>query len=128
MPEERIGKKILLAEDDAFLSSLIQNRLEREGFSITSVANGNAVIPAIKKEHPALVLLDIILPEKLGFAILQEVKSDPVLAKTPFMIISNLAQPSDVQKAKDFGCIEYFIKSKIKIDDLVTGVVKFLAN
>ena len=119
-------KKILLAEDDEFLSSLLKNRLQREGFSVQLAKTGTEVVEMVKSFHPDLVLLDIILPGKLGFDILAEMKTDPKLAKLPFMVMSNLGQDEDIQKAKELGAIDYFVKARIMIDDLIKRITSFL--
>lgn len=125
MPEP---KKILLAEDDGFLSSLLQNRLQREGFAAELIKNGLEVLPSLKRSPPDLLLLDIILPGKLGFEVLEEMRADPKLAKIPFMVMSNLGQEEDIKKAKDLGAIEYFVKARFMIDDLVKRIGSFLSE
>lgn len=120
------SKTILLVEDDSFLASLLKNRLEREGFAVEIVTNGTEVLPFLRETPPDLVLLDIILPGKLGFEILKEAQEDPALKKIPFMIISNLAQQTDIAKAQNLGAREYFVKTQIKIDDLVSKISIFL--
>lgn len=124
MPEP---KKILLAEDDEFLSSLLKNRLQREGFSVQLAKTGDEVVEMLKTYKPDLVLLDIILPGKLGFEILADMKKDPKLSKLPFMVMSNLGQDEDIQKAKELGAVEYFVKARIMIDDLIKKIASFLS-
>lgn len=119
-------KKILLAEDDDFLSSLLRNRLEREGFNILLVKRGDEVIENMKTFKPDLMMLDIILPGKLGFEVLEDTRSDPKLAAIPFFVMSNLGQEEDIQKAKRLGAIDYFIKSRIMIDDVIKKIAEFL--
>jgi two-component system response regulator ResD len=123
-----VSKKILLAEDDEFLSALIKNRLERENFEVKIVTNGDNVISTVKEFKPNLVLLDIILPGMLGFEILEEMQKDPVLKKLPFMVMSNLGQESDIKKAKDLGAVDYFIKAHVLIEDLIKSIKTFLAS
>lgn len=117
------AKKILIAEDDEFLSSLIKNRLEREHLTVKVVSDGNDVISKIKEFQPDLVLLDIILPGKLGFEILEDIKKDEKFGKLSFMVMSNLGQDSDIARAKELGAIDYFVKSRIMIDDLISKVI-----
>ena len=119
-------KRILLAEDDEFLSSLLKNRLQREGLVVDSAKTGDQAIVLLKTTKPDLMLLDIILPGKLGFEVLDEMKADPKLAKPPFMVMSNLGQEDDIKRAKELGALEYFVKSRIMIDDLVKRVTSFL--
>ena len=118
-------KKIMIIEDDRFLSSLMKARLEKEGFSVTQAFDGEEAIQALKAEMPALVILDLIMPKVTGFEVLQMISITPQLDKVPVVIVSNLAQDSDIEKARQLGAREYFIKVKISIDDLI-GKIKSL--
>ncbi len=121
---------ILLVEDDQFLSSLLKNRLTREGFTVFHADSGPAAIEILKTTRPDLMLLDLILPEKSGFEILEEIKSDPRLQGTksiPVIITSNLGQESDLAKGKDLGVVDYFVKARISIDEIITKIRKILA-
>lgn len=121
---------ILLVEDDQFLSSLLKNRLTREGFTVAHADSGPAAIEILKTTRPDLMLLDLILPEKSGFEILEEIKSDPRLqgTKFPVIITSNLGQESDMAKGKDLGVVDYFVKARISIDEIVSKIKNVLAS
>jgi DNA-binding response OmpR family regulator len=119
-------KKILLTEDDEFLSSLIRNRLEREHFEVKVAKDGDEVLAMLKTYQPDLVLLDIILPKKLGFEVLEEIQANTKLNRAPVMVLSNLGQDSDIQRAKELGAVDYFIKAKVVIDDLIRRIKSFL--
>jgi len=119
-------KKILLTEDDEFLSSLIKNRLEREHFEVKVAKDGEEVLAMLKTYQPDLVLLDIILPKKLGFEVLDEMRTNTKLNHAPVMVMSNLGQDSDIQRAKELGAVDYFIKAKVVIDDLIKRIKAFL--
>jgi len=62
------------------------------------------------------------MPKVMGFEVLQTISMIPELEKTPVIILSNLAQDSDIQKAKEFGAKEYFVKVKISIDDVIKKI------
>ena len=68
------------------------------------------------------MLLDLILPKKSGFELLEEMRADPALADTPVIIVSNLGQESDIKKGRELGAVEYFVKAKTSIDGLVERV------
>lgn len=119
-------KKVLVAEDDEFLATLIKNRLQKENFEVDIAKDGDEVLEKLKSFQPDLVLLDIILPKKLGFDIMEQVRADAKLSRVPFMIISNLGQDSDIARAKELGAVDYFIKAKIMIDDLIRRIASFL--
>ncbi len=118
-------KKIMIIEDDHFLSSLMKARLEKEGFMVVQAFDGEEALQMLKAEIPALVILDLIMPKVTGFEVLQMISITPQLDKVPVVIVSNLAQDSDIEKARQLGAREYFIKVKISIDDLV-GKIKSL--
>lgn len=120
--------KILLIEDDPFLSSLLKNRLQKEGFEIIYCKDGEEALKILKTEKIDLALLDIILPKKSGFEVMEDLRSDPQIQNSsiPIIIISNLGQPDDISKGYKLGAIEYFIKAKTSIDDLVQKIKDFL--
>lgn len=120
-------KQIMVVEDDRFLSSLIKARLEKDGFTVLQAFDGEEAIKSLKSERPNLVILDLIMPRVTGFEVLQAISITPGLEKTPVVILSNLAQESDIQKARQLGAREYFVKVKISIDDLI-GKIKTLVS
>jgi len=125
MPDE--VKKIMIIEDDHFLSSLMKARLEKEGFVVVQALDGEEAMETLKKDIPSLVILDLIMPKVTGFEVLQMISITPQLDKIPVVIVSNLAQDSDIEKARQLGAREYFIKVKVSIDDLV-GKIKSLVE
>jgi DNA-binding response OmpR family regulator len=121
-----LGKKVMIIEDDRFLSSLIKARLEKEGFEVEQAFDGEEAIQALKQIKPGLVVLDLIMPRVTGFEVLEAISLDPELHKIPIVILSNLAQDSDVAKAKSLGATEYFVKVRVSIDDVVNKVKSIL--
>jgi len=115
-------KRIMVIEDDKFLSSLMKVRLEKEGFTVIQAFDGEEAVELLKTERPSLVVLDLIMPKVTGFEVLETISMTPGLEKVPVIILSNLAQDSDVQKAKEFGAKEYFVKVKISVDDVVKKI------
>jgi two-component system phosphate regulon response regulator PhoB len=119
---ENEPKTIMLIEDDHFLSSLMKARLEKEGFAVTQAFDGEEAMHMLKEGLPSLIVLDLIMPKVTGFEVLQMISITPQLDKVPVIIVSNLAQDSDIEKARQFGVKEYFIKVKVSIDDLVDKI------
>ena len=122
---DEASKMIMIIEDDRFLSSLMKARLEKDGFAVIQAFDGEEAIQTIKTERPNLVILDLIMPKVTGFEVLQTISITPGFEHTPVVILSNLAQDSDIEKAKQLGAREYFVKVKISIDDLI-GKIKQL--
>jgi len=112
----------MLIEDDHFLSSLIKTRLEKDGFTVLQAFDGDEALTTLQTERPNLVMLDLIMPKSNGFDVLKTISMTPGLERTPVIIVSNLAQDSDIEKARQLGAKEYFVKVKISIDDLVEKI------
>jgi DNA-binding response OmpR family regulator len=116
------AKKVMIIEDDKFLSSLIKARLEKEGFAVVQAFDGEEAINLLRQGPPDLIVMDLIMPKVNGFEVLQTISITPQLEKTPVIILSNLAQDSDIEKARALGAKEYFVKVKISIDDLLVKI------
>ncbi|NQU99523.1 response regulator [bacterium] len=117
---------ILLVEDDPFLSSVLRMKLEKELFKVVRAADGDEALNFLIEQgvKPDLILLDLILPKKNGFEVLETIRQDPLLEKLPVIIISNLGQPSDIERGKALGVIDYFIKARLSVEELVNKVKK----
>lgn len=112
-------KKVMLIEDDRFLSSLLKTRLEKDGVIVVQMFDGENAVQRLSDERPNLVVLDLIMPKINGFEVLKSISMTPGLDQTPVIIVSNLAQDSDIEKARQLGAKAYFVKVKISIDDLI---------
>ncbi len=124
-PSEQL-KKVLVVEDETFLSQLLKNRLTKEGINVITARDGEEAINILKTEKPDLILLDLILPKKSGFEVLEQIQSDPLLKSAPVVITSNLGQDSDVARGKSLGAVAYFIKAQTSMDDLISNIEQFL--
>lgn len=121
-------KKILLIEDDRFLSSLLKSRLEKDGgYEVTLATSGDEGLLALESTAPDLVILDIILPGKSGFEILEELRAKPG-AQMPVIVMSNLGQEADIARGRALGAVEYFVKSNTPIDDLIAKIRAMLGE
>jgi len=120
-------KRVLVAEDDPSLSQILSSRLMRAGVEVVKAKDGEEALRVIRETKPDLVLLDLILPGKYdGFEVLQKMREDPTLDSRSVVIISNLGQESDMERVKQLGAVEYFVKAKTSIDDLVNRIKTLL--
>jgi CheY-like chemotaxis protein len=115
-------KFILVAEDDNFYANIYKVKLAKEGYEVVVVGNGEWVLKALQKKIPNLILLDLIMPVKDGFDTLKEIKANPVYAQIPVMILSNLSQEEDKQKAKDLGAVDFITKADVPIHDVLAKI------
>ncbi len=121
-------KTILLVEDERLLSNLLRQRLEKDGFKVEAVSDGDEALKFLKTNKPDLVLLDVILPKMSGFELMEKLRDDAEFQKVPIIIMSNLGQESDVEKGQMLGAVGYFVKAKLSIEELAGKVREFLGS
>ena len=80
------------------------------------------------KEVPDLVLADIVMPEKNGFAVIAEMKQSELLKNVPIIIISNSGQPVDLDKARGLGVFDWLIKTEFDPQEVVEKVKQVLTR
>ena len=114
--------RILLAEDDRFLRKAAEATLRQNGFVVLAAVDGEEALRLARAEAPDLVLLDLIMPKVQGFEVLRTLKQDPATAGIPVIVLSNLGQDSDVQRALEAGAAAYLIKANLPLHDLVLRV------
>ena len=115
-------KKVMLVEDDQFLARALGSKLKKEGFDVTVLRNGDQALEALKGSTPDILLLDLIMPEKDGFAVLEEIRANASLKKLPVMVLSNLGQETDTKATKELGALEHLVKSDTPLVDIVERI------
>ena len=118
--------KILIVEDDKTLLDMYKLKFEQEGFNILIALDGLIGLELIKKELPAVILLDIMMPKMDGFAVLAELKKDKSTKDIPVLMLSNLGQQSDVDKGKKMGADDYIVKASMTPSQVVDKVKSYL--
>jgi CheY-like chemotaxis protein len=123
------ARRILLAEDDRFLRKAAEATLTREGFQVVTAGDGEEALAAARAAPPPqLILLDLIMPKLHGFDVLKALKDDPATAAIPVIVLSNLGQEGDVERALAAGAVAYFIKANVSLKGLVQQVNDTLAR
>ncbi len=119
-------KKVLIVEDDEYISKVYEIKFAKEGINISLARDGEEAVKMITEIVPDLILLDLMIPKKDGFAVLEEIKKKPKLAAIPVIVLSNLGQISDVERAKKLGANEFLIKVDHPIQDVINKVNGYL--
>src|SRR5438552_2823905 len=112
-------KKILIAEDDKFLGDAYQAKFTLSGFEVKLATDGQEVLNTLQTFIPDIILLDLMMPVKDGYATLQEIKADPKLKNIPVIVASNLGQSEDVQRAMSLGAVDFVVKSDLSLNTLI---------
>jgi DNA-binding response OmpR family regulator len=103
-------KKIMLIEDDADLFALLKYNLEKEGFQMVGAQTGKGAVDFCRREHPDLVLLDIMLPDSDGLDICKGIRSQPELAHIPVIFLTARASETDRIVGLELGANDYIVK------------------
>lgn len=122
-------KEVFVVEDDAAIDKAYAAKFAHENIKVKIAEDGEEAMEILNKGYlPSLILLDLMLPKKSGFEVLEEIKKDPRLKNIPVLILTNLAQEVDASRGLTLGAQEYLVKADIKIEDLVKKVKKYLSK
>lgn len=113
---------ILVVEDDEFLREVMCQKLVKEAFDVSAAVDANAAFEIIKEKPPHLILLDLILPGMDGFEFLNQLKKDNTTKDIPVIVLSNLGQKEDIDRAKSFGATDYLIKANFTPSEIVQKI------
>ncbi len=111
---------ILVAEDDHAYGKAYVNKLAAEGYEVVWVSNGGEVMPALRERRPDLLMLDLIMPDRTGLSILEELRADPNLKDLKVIVASNLSNDIDKSQVAKFEVQDYFVKSDVSIGEMMT--------
>jgi DNA-binding response OmpR family regulator len=108
-----VGKIVLIAEDDPFISRMYEIKLNSAGFKVILKTNGRDAFEAIKSEHPNLTVLDINMPELSGLEVLGALQNDGYDFSTmPIIVLTNSSNMADRNRATSFGA-DYLVKAEM---------------
>lgn len=122
------AQKIVLVEDDEILSKVLSTELSDAGFEVSQAFDGEAGLELVRSKQPDLVLLDLILPKKHGFAVLEELKKSPETKAIPVIILTLLGEDEDIKKGLRLGANDYLVKSSHAIGEIVDKIKIFFAK
>lgn len=126
--ENKKEKTILIVEDEKSLSNAISDVLNRHNFISIQAKDGKEGLELALKEHPDLILLDLIMPEMDGMTTLRKIREDSWGQNVPVIILTNLSA-TDEQLISDmikYKALNYLIKSDWKLEDVIKKVEEIL--
>ena len=120
--------RVLVVDDEKDIVDLLKYNLEKEKeFVVITASNGKEALEYAVEYKPDLVLLDIMMPEMNGYQFLEALSNNTSL-KVPVIVITNLTQERERQKAIQAGASLFLTKAEYDGPDLVTKVNELLAN
>ncbi len=121
------GKSVLIVEDEDNIALALEHLMRREGYALTRVANGAEAMPMITRDHPDLVLLDVMLPEVSGYEICQAVRQDPGLADVKILMMTARGNQMERRKGLALGA-DGFICKPFDLADLKAEMQRLLGE
>ncbi|MDD5040622.1 MAG: response regulator [Patescibacteria group bacterium] len=115
-------KKVLIVEDDESVRRVLHNELEKQGVAVLEAENGEAAFMSALKDHPDLILLDVIMPKMHGMDLLRKLREDDWGKNVPIILLTNFADDPRVVEAVKEGRCELLSKAEAKLDDIIQKV------
>jgi len=123
---EIITKKILCIEDEPEMIDLIRLILSRRGFEIYGANGGKEGLAIIRKDHPDLVLLDLMMPQMDGWEVYQQMKADQATKDIPVIVVTAKAQSIDKVLGLHIAKVDDYITKPFRPQELLASVDKGL--
>lgn len=120
-----MAKRILAVDDEKHILRLVQINLEKAGYDVVTASNGREALEAVAAQKPALIVMDVMMPEMDGLEALQKLKDDPATADIPVVMLTAKAQDADVFQGWQSGADLYLTKPFNPIE-LLTFVRRIL--
>lgn len=115
-------KKVLIVEDDTYLANAYRVKLTKAGFEVKNAFDGQEALDILQTYTPDIILLDIVMPRKDGFATLEEIKANEKWKNIPVILASNLGQREDREKGMSLGAVEFFTKTDFTLNNLIEKI------
>ncbi len=121
-------KKVLVIEDDAFLLSVYQAKMQQVQLDFRIAKDGEQAFSLLNEFQPDLIVLDLMIPKESGFDVLKKLKSEPKWQNIPVLVVSNLSQDEEKEKAKKLGAVDFFVKSEVNMQEIIQRVEQLLGE
>ncbi len=123
-----MAKKIIFVEDEMHLQEALTAKLKSEGYEVFSAMDGESGLKMIEEKKPDLILLDLILPKKDGFKVLEALKANSAVSSIPVIVLSNLESGKDIERVLSFGVRSYLAKANYSLDELSQKVKEVFSS
>lgn len=118
--------KILIVEDEKALADVLHDEFVGVGADVSMAYDGQEALDSLRDSVPDVVLLDLLLPKKDGFEVLEEMQKNVKLKDVPVVILSNLAQDEDVKRGLKLGAKDYLVKTRLSLKEVVEKANKYV--
>lgn len=120
--------KVLLVEDDSFISKMYETKLTLKNFEVVTAADGEAGVRLAQTEHPDIILLDIMLPKMDGWQVLEYLKEKDEVKNIPVLLLTNLGAQEDIERGLKLGAADYMIKAHFIPSEVIDKIKQLVSK
>jgi two-component system alkaline phosphatase synthesis response regulator PhoP len=121
---ENEKNKILIIDDDKLLLDMYSMKFKEKGFEVVSSLGSLDALAKLREGlKPKVILLDLVMPAIDGFELLETAKKEMLGGQSLYIVLSNLGQDSDIERAKNLGADGYVVKASVTPSEVVTHVL-----
>src|SRR3989338_6212757 len=120
--------KILIVDDDQFLLDMYSIKFVESGFDVTVALSSESAIEKLKNGSivPNVILLDMVMPALEGIGFLEEMRNKKICKETIVVVLSNLGEPHEIERAKKYRINDYIVKASLTPSEVVERVRSLL--
>lgn len=120
--------KVLLVEDDTFISKMYVTKLTIKEFEVVAAMDGEEGLRMAEQELPDIILLDIMLPKMDGWQVLEHLKVNQATKHIPVLLLTNLGAQEDIERGLQLGAVDYMIKAHFVPSEVIDKINNIVAK
>ena len=117
-----LKKKILIVEDDEYIRDAFEEVINGKGFIVMVAKDGEEGLESALKNHPDLILLDIMMPKMNGLSVLKNLRGDTWGKTVPVLLLTNDTDPEHIRETLKDNATDYLIKSDWEIEEIIKKI------
>ena len=118
--EQGLTTDILIAEDEPSILEALSFVLQRAGWTVQSVTDGEAVMNAVRRARPRVLVLDVMMPKRSGFEVLKQIRADAAMRDLPVLVLTAKGQQQDRRVAEELGADRFVTKPYSNVEVIET--------
>lgn len=122
----KLNKTILVVEDEISLLKALEDKFTLEGFDVIKARNGEEGLEVALKNHPDIILLDIVMPKMDGITMIKKLREDAWGRDAKIILLTNLSSPEAITEAIQHNVFDYLVKTNWKLESIIEKVKTML--
>ena len=119
-----LSTKILFIDNDSFFARIYAKKFSEQGWDTEVAATGDAGLRHACANSPSCIILDLLLPGKDGFQVLEELKQNEATSRIPVYVLTDLSEPEDLERCRGLGACGYAIKAHTHPSEIVRKIIE----